>query len=150
MASSTRFLEKRLRLKVNREKSAAARPWVRKFLGYSMTWHRLPRLKVAPESVKRLKGHIQEVLRKGRGRTIGRVLTDLTPLTTGWTEYFKLAEVKHTFEELDEWLRRKFRCVLWRQWKTPRTRAQRGSTSIVPTSQLTTVTGRGGTPALPT
>ena len=55
MTSITRFLEKRLRLKVNREKSAVGRPWVRKFLGYSMTWHKLPRLKVAPESVRQLK-----------------------------------------------------------------------------------------------
>ena len=125
MASITRFVEKRLRLKVNREKSAVDRPWVRKFLGYSMTWHKKPRLKVAPESAKRLKGHIREVLRKGRGRAVGRVITDLAPLITGWTEYFKHAEVKMTFEQLDEWLRRKLRCILWRQWKTPRTRAKR-------------------------
>jgi hypothetical protein len=82
-------------------------------------------LKVAPESVKRLKGLIRAVFRKGRGRAVGRVITDLTPLITGWTEYFKLADVKQTFEELDEWLRRKLRCILWRQWKTPRTRAKK-------------------------
>jgi RNA-directed DNA polymerase len=125
MTSITRFLEKRLRLKVNREKSAVGRPWVRKFLGYSVTWHKKPRLKVAPASVKRLKGHIREVLRKGRGRAVGRVIIELAPLVTGWTEYFKHAEVKITFEHLDEWLRRKLRCMLWRQWKTPRTRAKR-------------------------
>ena len=125
MASITRFLEKKLRLKVNREKSAVGRPWMRKFLGYSMTWHRKPRLKVAPESVRRLKGHIRELLRKGRGRAVGRVIAELTPLLTGWTEYFKLATVKNTFEQLDEWLRRKLRCILWRQWKKPRTRAKR-------------------------
>jgi len=125
MASLTRFLEKRLRLKVNREKSAVGRPWVRKFLGYSTTWHRKPRLKVASESVQRLKDHIRELLRKGRGRAVGRVITELTPLLTGWMEYFKLATVKNTFEYLDEWLRRKLRCILWRQWKKPRTRAKR-------------------------
>jgi len=125
MASLTRFLEKRLRLTVNRDKSAVGRPWARKFLGYSMTWHRKPRLKVAPESVRRLKGRIRQVVRKGRGRAVGRVITDLAPLLTGWTEYFRLAEVKVTFEQLDEWLRRKLRCILWRQWKKPRTRAKR-------------------------
>jgi RNA-directed DNA polymerase len=125
MASLTRFLEKKLRLKMNRIKSAVGRPWVRKFLGYSMTSHKKPRLKVASESVKRLKGHIRALLRKGRGRAIGRVITDLTPLVIGWTEYFKQAEVKITFELLDEWLRRKLRCIVWRQWKTPRTRAKR-------------------------
>ena len=125
MASITRFLEKRLRLKVNRGKSAVGRPWVRKFLGYAMTWHRKPRLKVAPESVQRLKGHIWELLRKGRGRSVRQVIAELTPLLTGWTEYFKLATVKNTFEQLDDWLRRKLRCILWRQWKKPRTRAKR-------------------------
>lgn len=125
MASITRFLEKRLRLKVNREKSAAGRPWVRKFLGYSMTWHKKPKLKVAPQSVLRLKNHIRELLRKGRGRAVSRVIADLRPLITGWTEYFKLATVKNTFELLDEWLRRRLRCILWRQWKKPRTRANR-------------------------
>ena len=125
MTSITRFLERQLRLKVNRETSAVGRPWVRKFLGYSMTWHKKPRLKVAPESVRRLKGHIQELLRKGRGRAVRRVIADLAPLLTGWIEYFKLATVKHTFEQLDEWLRRKLRCILWRQWKKPRTRAKR-------------------------
>jgi RNA-directed DNA polymerase len=125
MTSVTRFLEKRLRLKVNREKSAAGRPWVKKFLGYSMTWHRKPRLKAAPESVRKFKSRIRELLRKGCGRAVGRVIADLAPLLIGWTEYFKLAEVKVTFEQLDEWLRRKLRCILWRQWKKPRTRAKR-------------------------
>lgn len=125
MISITRFLEKRLRLKVNREKSAVGRPWMRKFLGYSMTWHKKPRLKVAPESVRRLKDHIQELLRKGRGRAVRRVITELAPLLTGWVEYFRLAAVKNTYEQLDEWLRRKLRCILWRQWKKPRIRAKK-------------------------
>jgi RNA-directed DNA polymerase len=125
MESVMRFLEKRLRLKVNREKSAVGKPWVRKFLGYSMTWHKKPKLKIAPASVRRLKSHIQELLRKGRGQAVRRVIMDLQPLLTGWIQYFKLAEVKSTFEQLDEWLRRKLRCILWRQWKTPRTRAKR-------------------------
>ena len=125
MASLARFLEKKLRLKVNGKKSAVAAPWIRKFLGYSMTRQKVPRLKVAPESVRRMKAQIKEVLRKGRGRAISRVITDLTPLLRGWMEYFRLASVKAAFELLDEWIRRKLRCMLWRQWKTPRTRAKR-------------------------
>ncbi|WP_341348909.1 reverse transcriptase domain-containing protein [Syntrophorhabdus aromaticivorans] len=125
MASLTSFLEKKLRLKVNGKKSAVAAPWVRKFLGYSMTRQAIPRLKVAPESVHRLKGQIKEILRKGRGRAISRVINDLTPVLRGWMEYFRLASVKATFELIDEWIRRKLRCVLWRQWKTARTRAKR-------------------------
>jgi RNA-directed DNA polymerase len=124
MESITRFLEKRLRLKVNRDKSAVGKPWVRKFLGYSMTWHKKPRLKIAPASVQQLKSRIRKLLRRGRGQAVRRVITDLQPLLTGWIQYFKYAEVKATFEQLDEWLRRKLRCILWRQWKTPRTRCK--------------------------
>ncbi len=125
MESITRYLEKKLRLKVNKDKSKATKPSVGKFLGYSMTWHKKPRLKVAPESVRRLKDHIRELLRMGRGRAIGRVIIDLAPVITGWTQYYRLATVKNTLEHLDEWLRRRLRCILWRQWKKPKTRVKK-------------------------
>jgi RNA-directed DNA polymerase len=125
MKSITRFLEKRLRLRVNEEKSAVGRPWERKFLGYSMTWHKRPKLKVASASIKRAKAHIREIMRKGRGRSLRRVVVELTPYLRGWVNYFRLSGVKRAFEELDEWLRRKLRCILWRQWKKPCTRARK-------------------------
>ena len=125
MKSITRFLERRLRLKVNAEKSAVARPWERKFLGYSLTWHREARLKVAASSVQRLKEKLRGIFRRGRGRNIGRLIEgELTPLLRGWMNYFRLAEVKGIFEELDSWIRRKLRCVIWRQWKRPFARAK--------------------------
>jgi len=125
LASVTRYLERRLRLKVNRTKSAADRPWKRTFLGYSMTSHRRPRLKVAPASSERLKGTLRQRLREGRGRNLRRFIQqELAPLMRGWVRYFRLAEVKGVFEELDSWLRRKLRCILWRQWKRSRTRAK--------------------------
>ena len=124
MRTVTKFLTERLRLKVNAGKSAVARPWERKFLGYSMTGHKQPRLKVAPESLQRLKAKIRTIFRKGRGRSLPRVIGDLNPLLRGWMQYFRLAEVKGIFEELDGWLRRKLRCLLWRQWKRPFTRAK--------------------------
>jgi RNA-directed DNA polymerase len=126
MKSLTRFLERRLRLRVNAEKSAVARPWERKFLGYSLTWHRESRLKVAASSVQRLKGKLREIFRRGRGRNLGKLIADeLTPLLRGWMNYFRLAEVKGIFEELDGWIRRRLRGAIWRQWKRPFTRAQR-------------------------
>jgi len=125
MGSITRFLEERLRLRVNAEKSAVGRPWERKFLGYSMTWHKSPRLKVAPSSIKRAKAHVREIMRKGRGRSLGRVMGELAPYLRGWVNYFRLSAVKRAFEELDEWIRRKLRCILWRQWKKPSTRARK-------------------------
>ena len=126
MKSIVEFLANRLRLKVNREKSAVDRPWKRKFLGYSMTFERIPRLKVAVESLKRFKGKLKEIFRMGRGRSLERIIEeDLKPLLKGWINYFRLAEVKLIFEELDSWIRRKLRCILWRQLKRPYTRAKK-------------------------
>ena len=126
MASLSRFLEKRLKLKVNREKSAVDRPWKRKFLGYSMTMERKPRLKPAAESVKRLKGKLKALCRQGRGRNIRRFIReDLNPVLRGWLNYFGLNQVKGVFEVLDQWIRRRLRCILWRQWKRPSFRAKR-------------------------
>lgn len=132
LATITQFLEQKLKLKVNREKSTVDRPWKRKFLGYSMTFHKNPRLKVAPESVKRLKGKLREIFRTGRGRNLHHTIFTLIPILRGWGNYFQLAQVKGIFEELDGWIRRKLRCILWRQWKRTYTRArnlmQRGLT----------------------
>ncbi len=125
MVSITRWLERKLRLQVNRQKSAVARPWKRKFLGYSMTMHKTPRLKVAPESVRRLKQALKQIFRRGRGWNTGRLIEELTPKLRGWMAYYKLSEVKGIFEALDGWIRRRLRCVIWRQWKRPRTRTKK-------------------------
>jgi RNA-directed DNA polymerase len=125
LASLERWLWKRLRLKVNRDKSAVGRPSERKFLGYSMTVHREPKLTVARQSVDRLKGKLRVILRRGRGRYLGSVIGELTPIIRGWVAYFRLAGVKARFEELDAWIRRKLRRILWKQWKRPRTRSQK-------------------------
>ncbi len=122
--STERFLKKRLRLKVNREKSAVDRPWKRKFLGYSFTMHFQPKLKVAPESVKRLKGRLREMFRRGRGRSLRRVIGELRPVLVGWVSYYRKSEVRNVFEQLDQWIRRKLRAILWRQWKRNWTRAK--------------------------
>lgn len=125
MQSITRYLAKKLRLTVNREKSAVGRPWERKFLGYTMTYHLRPKLKVAQNSIKRAKARIREIIRKGRGRSLPQVARELTVFLRGWVNYFRLSRVKNVFEELDQWIRRKLRLILWRQWKTPRTRAKK-------------------------
>lgn len=126
LRSLTTFLERRLRLKVNAEKSAVARPWERKFLGYSFTSQREARLKVAPASVQRLKEKLREIFRRGRGRNLSKLIAEeLTPLLRGWLNYFRLAEVKGIFEELDSWIRRKARNLIWRKWKRPFTRAKK-------------------------
>jgi group II intron reverse transcriptase/maturase len=122
MASISRFLADTLT--VNAAKSAVARPWERKFLGYSLTWHKVPKLKIAPTSLNRLEDKIREVLKGSTGRSLRRVIDQLNPILRGWMAYFRLTETKRALEELDGWIRRKLRCILWRQWRRPYTRAK--------------------------
>lgn len=122
MATLECFLAKRLRLKVNPDKSAVARPWERTFLGYSFTMDHDTKLKVARRSVQRLKDKLRAVFRAARGRRLDGTIATLVPIIRGWTAYYRLSQVRNVFEELDQWLRRKLRAVLWRQWKRGRTR----------------------------
>ena len=124
LESISGFLEKKLKLKVNRKKSAVDRPWKRKFLGYSVTMHKKPLLRVAPQSVSRLKGKVKVILRTGKGRSVGKTIDALTPRLRGWYHYFSLVETKNVFEALDHWLRRRLRLIFWRQWKRTYTRAK--------------------------
>lgn len=124
--SITRFVEDKLKLKVNREKSAVARIHQRKFLGYSFTWHKQPKIRVPEESVKRLRVYLKTIFSKGRGRNLQRFIAeDLNPVLRGWINYFRLAEVKAFAEDTDGWVRRRLRLILWKQWKRPWTRRKR-------------------------
>jgi RNA-directed DNA polymerase len=122
--SLTGFLAERLKLKVNQAKSAVARPWQRKFLGYSLTWHRAPKLRIAVSSLGKLTEKVQVLLRSARGRSLGATIQTLNPVLRGWAAYFKLAETKRALEERDGWIRHKLRCILWRQWKRSYARAR--------------------------
>ena len=105
MASLERFLAKRLRPQVNQSKSAVARPWKRKFLGCTVTSEREARLRVSPESAKRLKAKLRPLLRRGRGASLARTCGELAPILRGWTAYYRKVETKVSFEVLDEWIR---------------------------------------------
>jgi RNA-directed DNA polymerase len=124
LASIEVFLRERLRLVVNRDKSAVDRRWKRRFLGYTFTMHYQPKLKVAPESVQRFKDRLRAAFRRGRGRSLRRILEELRPILIGWVSYYRKSQVRITFEELDQWIRRKLRAILWRQWKRPWSRAK--------------------------
>lgn len=117
MAALTSVLEDKLKLRINAAKSAVARPWERKFLGYGLTAQREPKLSIAASSVQRLKGKVRELMRAGRGRSLAHTIAQLNPLLRGWINYFKLTQTKRALEELDGWVRRRLRCLLWRQWK---------------------------------
>jgi len=126
LASMTRFLETRLKLRVNQDKSAVDRPWKRTFLGYTVCQRkRNVRLRVASKSIQRLKAKLKMLFRSGRGRSIRTTIAMLAPILRGWVNYFRYAGVKGIFEELDGWIRRHLRKILWQQWKRPVTRAKR-------------------------
>jgi RNA-directed DNA polymerase len=124
MSGIRAFLEEVLRLRINPAKSAVARPWSRVFLGYSVTAHRRPRLRIAAASVQRLRQRIREQMRRGRGRSLAHTIEDLNPLLRGWMGYFQHTQGQRVIETLDEWVRRRLRCLLWRQWKRPSNRAR--------------------------
>jgi hypothetical protein len=124
LASLTRFLSERLKLKVNAAKSAVGEPWQRKFLGYSISWDPKPKLRIAIPSIKRLEQRVRGLLRGARGQSLAHVIEQLNPLLRGWAAYFKLVQTKQALETLDGWIRRKLRGVLWRQGKRVYTRAR--------------------------
>ena len=115
MASVTRFLEKRLRLRVNRAKSAVAAVWERKFLGYRLLGD--GRLGIAPGSIERFKDKVRKITRRNRRVKLERVIEELNRLTVGWVTYFRLASAKGHLQWSDEWIRRKLRCYRLKQCK---------------------------------
>ena len=124
MNSVERFLNRRLKLTLNWEKSRVARPWVCDYLGYGMSWHQQPRLRVATMSLGRLRDRLRNLLRGARGHKMANVIERINPVLRGWAGYFKLTQGKRALEILDGWVRHKLRCVIWRQWKRPSTRAR--------------------------
>jgi RNA-directed DNA polymerase len=118
------YLESELKLQINHEKSAVARASERDFLGYGLFGRERAKLKVAATSLQRLRGRVKDVLRQTRGMSVAATIEALNPLLRGWTNYFRWAEVKNVWQELDGWLRRKLRGRLWRQCKRPLARAR--------------------------
>lgn len=121
----TRYLAERLNLEVNETKSAVARPWQRKFLGFSFTNRKdNPSIRIAPQALKRAKERLRQLTWRWRGQSMERTLANLNAYARGWAGYFAVAETKSTFEALDEWVRRRLRAILWHQWKKPKARAR--------------------------
>jgi RNA-directed DNA polymerase len=125
MAGITVFLSKVLKLTVNAAKSAVARPWERKFLGYSVTVHKDSRLRIAAPSLQRLRERLKDLLRQGRGCSLPTTIQNLNPLLRGWINYFQLSQTRTALEAMDVWVRRHLRRLLWKQWKRPKTRQRR-------------------------
>ena len=125
MASVTRFVEGKLRLKVNEKKSAVDRPWKRKFLGFSFTSSKEPKVRIAKESIKRMKKKIREITSRKMPYPMEDRIQRVNQYVTGWCGYFALADTHSTFIELDGWIRRRLRMCLWKEWKKPKTRIRK-------------------------
>ncbi len=117
MESITRFITTKLKLKVNDQKSAVARPWDRKFLGFSFTKSRDPKRRIAPKAILRFKDRVRELTSRTRGVSIERMAGELAQYLTGWRGYFGKCQTPSVLEGLEEWMRRRLRSVLWKQWK---------------------------------
>lgn len=117
MESVKRFLTEKLKLKVNEEKSAVARPWERKFLGFSFTRNREPKRRIAPKAATRFKERVRELTQRTRGVSIERMAEELTRYLRGWLGYFGKCQTPSVLEGLEQWLRRRLRSAIWKQWK---------------------------------
>ncbi len=115
LASVTKFLEQKLRLRVNRDKSAVAFVTERKFLGHRL----LPggKLGIAPQSLGRAKERVRRITRRNRGVSIEQVIGEINSFLTGWVTFFRHAACKSHLQRLDEWVRRKLRCLRLKQCK---------------------------------
>jgi RNA-directed DNA polymerase len=122
MESVTRFITGRLKLKVNQTKSAVARPQERKFLGFSFTNHREPKRRIAPKARERFRHKVRELTRRTRGVSLQMMIRKLSQYLLGWRGYFGLCQTPSVLRNLDSWIRRRLRCVQWKQWKRGRRR----------------------------
>jgi len=122
MNSVKRFLERRLKLKINEAKSAVAPPSRRKFLGFSFTGGATPKRRLSPQAVARFKERVRELTRRAQGASLEKIAEKLSRYLIGWRGYFGICETPSVLRELDQWTRRRLRAIVWTQWKRGRTR----------------------------
>jgi RNA-directed DNA polymerase len=122
MTSIAKFITSKLKLKVNDEKSAVARPWARKFLGFSFTWQREPKRRIAPKAIARFKQRVRELTRRTRGVSVETMVQQLSRYLIGWRGYFAFCQTPSVLQSLEAWVRRRLRSVVWKQWKRGKVR----------------------------
>jgi group II intron reverse transcriptase/maturase len=123
MMSVTKFIEEKLKLKVNKDKSKVDRPWKLKYLGF--TFYRKKGemgIRIHESSLKKLKAKLKEVTGRSNAMSMELRSIKLRQIIVGWVNYFKLADMKSTLKTLDEWLRRRIRLCYWKQWKKIKTK----------------------------
>ena len=125
LLSVSRYIEKELKLEVNRSKSVATRPWRSKLLGYSFYNKKGEKgLRIAKSSIAKYKSKVRAITSRSKPYAMYKRYEMLRQLNQVWAQYFKLNEAKSLFVELDEWTRRRIRLCYWKQWKLPSTRVE--------------------------
>lgn len=122
MESLTRFINRNLKLKVNEAKSAVVQPWECTFLGFSFTLGSEPKRRIAPQAIERLKGRVRILTRRTRAVGLKQMVAELAQYLVGWKGYFGFGQTIDVLKKLDSWIRRRLRCVVWKQWKRGRVR----------------------------
>jgi len=122
MTSIGKFITSKLKLKVNDEKSAVDRPWARKFLGFSFTWQREAKRRIAPKAIARFKQRVRELTRRTRGVSVETMVQQLSRYLIGWRGYFAFCQTPSVLQRLEAWVRRRLRSVVWKQWKRGKVR----------------------------
>jgi RNA-directed DNA polymerase len=124
-ASVTEFIETRLKLRVNQTKSAVDRPWKRKFLGFSFSVNKEPKVRIAKQSLQKAEAKIRAITSRRKSMKMEERIKELNQYLIGWCGYFSLADTPSVFQDLDSWIRRRLRMCLWKQWKNPKTKVKR-------------------------
>lgn len=119
------YLEKKLFLKVNREKTKVAHISKVKYLGYTFYNHKGYRFRIHPKSVEKMKKKLRELTARNNGWSNEYRILKLQQYTRGWANYFKLADMKQVMQNTDKWLRHRIRAIYWKQWKKVRTRIRK-------------------------
>jgi RNA-directed DNA polymerase len=122
MAGIEQFISRKLKLKVNAAKSAVARPWERKFLGFTFAGNSHPKRRIAPKALIRFKRKVRELTRRTRGISLQAMVEQLATCLRGWGDYFGFRQTPSVLHDLNSWLHRRIRCFQWKQWKRPRRR----------------------------
>jgi len=117
MMSISKFITSKLKLKVNDEKSAVDRPEERKFLGFSFTWNREPKRRIAPKAIARFKQRVRELTRRTRGVSVEMMVAELRRYLIGWRGYFSFCQTPSVLQSLEQWVRHRLRSAVWKQWK---------------------------------
>ena len=121
--SITRFISRKLKLKVNETKSSVIQPGYSKYLGFGFTHHRTaPKIRIHAKSLQRFRRRMRELTQRTRGRSIGQIIWEINEYVRGWWGYFSICETPTALRTLNAWIQRRLRAYIWKQWKLPKTK----------------------------